>query len=214
MADRLIVFGSGGHAKVVIEAALARMPAREIILLDDAEAAKARSIFGITVSGDRAQLSSLAGTPVALAIGDNTARAKVMAWLLEKGHALETVVHPAAIVADSVQIGAGAFVSAGAIIIAEARIGAGVIVNTGASIDHDCAIGEAAHIAPGAHLSGDVQIGARTLVGTGASIRQGISICSDVVLGVGSVVVRDIREPGIFVGNPAGRLRVPNREAD
>lgn len=207
MAERLVVFGSGGHAKVVIEAILARSPQRQIIILDDAAESQARSIFGIKVAGTRALLPSLADAPVALAIGDNRARAALMDWLQDQGRLVEMVVHPAAFVASSVQVGAGSFISAGATVIAEAKIGAGVIINTGASVDHDCVIGDAAHIAPGVHLCGNVRIGARTLVGVGSAVRPGVSVCEDVVLGAGAVVVRNIDEPGTFVGNPAQRLR-------
>lgn len=214
MSDRLVVFGFGGHAKVVVEAVRARTPLREIVLLDDAAQNGSRAIFGIEVSGNRTSLRSLRGAPVALGIGDNAARAQLMDWLRGEGHAMEAIIHPAALVASSVTVGAGAFVSAGAIIIAEARIGAGSIVNTGATIDHDCTIGEAAHLAPGVHLCGNVRIGDRTLVGVGASIRPGITICADVILGAGSVVVRDIDEAGTFAGNPARRLTssIANRD--
>jgi len=207
MPDRIIVFGSGGHAKVVVEAILARTPMREIVILDDADTADERLICSIRVSGGRGDLKELATSPVIPAIGDNDSRAKLLHWLRESGHPLEAVIHPAAIVSPSVQVAEGAFISAGAIAIADARIGAGAIVNTGASVDHDCDVGEAAHIAPGVHLCGNVRIGARTLIGVGSSVRPGISICGGVTLGAGSVVVADIAEPGVFAGNPARRIR-------
>lgn len=206
MGDPLIVFGSGGHAKVVIEAALASKPGREIIILDDSKSCRARSIFAIPVVGGRAELRSMGDVPIALGIGDNRDRADLMVWLARKGHILETVIHPSATVAPSVSLEPGVFVSAGAIVIAEARIGAGVIINTGATVDHDCVIDAAAHIAPGAHLCGNVRVGARTLVGVGASVRPSVRICEDAVIGAGSVVVRDLNEPGTFIGNPARRL--------
>lgn len=206
MADRLVVLGSGGHAKVVIEAALAHRE-REIVVLDDSSQTNGRSIFGIGISGDRSRLKSLRGSPIALAIGDNRARAELIAWLRKESHTLETIVHPSALVATSVRLGEGVFISAGATVIAEARIADGAIINTMASVDHDCVIHEAAHIAPGVHLCGNVRIGARTLVGVGSCIRPGVSVCDDVVLGAGSVLVRDISEAGTFAGNPARRLR-------
>lgn len=206
MSNRLIVFGSGGHGKVVIEAALARDPNREIILLDDADSARESRLLGIPIRGGRSELRSLRGTPVTPAVGENGARAELLKWLEDHGHMLETILHPTAVVGSSVKLGLGSFISAGAIIVADASIGAGAIINTGASVDHDCALGRAAHIGPGAHLCGNVRIGDRTLVGVGSSIRPGVSVCNDVVLGAGSVVVRDILEAGTFAGNPVRRL--------
>lgn len=203
MPEALVVLGSGGHAKVVVEAVLTSSPARSIILLDDAATSRDRSIYGIPVTGARDRLQSLRGIPVALGIGDNHARSQLLAWLRREGHQLETVIHPAAIIGRSVQVEDGAFVGAGAIAIADARIEAAAIINTAASIDHDCVIGEAAHVAPGAHLCGGVRVGARCLIGVGASVRPGIAICEDVVVGAGSVVVKDLTQAGTFVGNPA-----------
>lgn len=207
MSDRLVVFGCGGHAKVVVEAALAASPLREIVILDDAESAGGRSIFGIPVSGTRDRLPSLRDSPAIVAVGDNRARSDLLAWFRAQGHPLETIVHPRATIGNSVALGPCVFVSAGATIIAEAQIAAGAIINTGASVDHDCCVGEAAHVGPGVHLCGNVTIGARALIGVGAAIRPGISVCEDVIVGAGAVVVRDITAPGIFAGNPARPLR-------
>jgi sugar O-acyltransferase (sialic acid O-acetyltransferase NeuD family) len=192
---------------VVIEAALAREPSREIVILDDSPDASGRSILGIAVTGGREVLQSLGGSPVMPAIGDNRGRISLIDWLREQGYALATVVHPSALIGASVVLGAGVFVSAGAIVIAQARLGDGAIVNTGASVDHDCVVGQAAHIGPGVHLCGSVHVGPRTLVGVGSCARPGISICDDVVIGAGSVVVADINEAGTYAGNPARRLR-------
>lgn len=207
MADLLVVFGSGDHAKVVIEAALASNSDREIVLLDDDQAKKGRTIFGIAVIGGREQLEILGGVSVALGIGDNHARSALLRSLTEQGRSLETIVHPATVVGRSVQVGKGAFLGAGAIALADARIGPGAIINTGATVDHDCEIGTAAHLAPGVHLCGNVRVGDRTLVGVGSSIKPGVSIAADVVIGAGTVVVRDIDIPGTYVGNPARPLK-------
>lgn len=209
MADQIVVYGSGGHAKVVVEAVLARTPGRRVMLLDDAADQQGRSIFGIAVTGTRDRLDSLRGTPVIPAVGDNRARSDLIEWLIGEQHVLETVIHPAALVATSVEIGQGSFVGAGAIAIADARIGAGAIINTGATVDHDCIVGECAHIAPGVHLCGNVRIGARALVGVGSAVRPGISIGDDVVIGAGTVAVSDIATAGTYVGNPARPLHRP-----
>lgn len=206
--DTLVVFGSGGHSKVVIEAVRAREPDRPIVILDDVPEAKGRRILGLGVSGGRDFLSrELKGARVALAIGQNSIRAQLLEFVLSNGIHAETVIHPAASIGATVTIGAGAFVAAGAILVADARIGAGSIINTGATVDHDCEIGKAAHIAPGVNLCGNVRVGDRSLIGVGSSVRPGIVIGDDITIGAGSVVVSDLTEAGIFAGNPARRLR-------
>ncbi len=207
MDDRLFVVGSGGHAKVIIEAVLSRSPDRRIVILDDSLDARKRKIFGIGVSGGREQLDEVKGARAALAVGDNRTRHELLAWLAERSHEAETIIHPAAVVASSVSVGAGVFVGAGAIVIADAAIGPGAIINTAASVDHDCEIGAAAHIAPGVHLCGNVSIGDRSLIGVGSAVRPGISVCADAVVGAGAVVVADIEDSGTYVGNPARRER-------
>jgi acetyltransferase-like isoleucine patch superfamily enzyme len=49
-------------------------------------------------------------------------------------------------------------------------------------------------------------LGDRVSVGTNATVLP-VSVCSDVVIGAGSVVTRDIKEPGVYAGNPARKLR-------
>ena len=50
------------------------------------------------------------------------------------------------------------------------------------------------------------RIGSRVSIGTNATVLP-VNICDDVVVGAGSVVTKDITEPGIYVGNPARKLR-------
>ena len=50
------------------------------------------------------------------------------------------------------------------------------------------------------------QIGNNVSIGSNATIMP-VNICDRVVIGAGSVVTRDISEPGVYVGNPAKKLR-------
>ena len=49
-------------------------------------------------------------------------------------------------------------------------------------------------------------VGNRVSIGSNATVLP-VHICSDVTIGAGSVVTSDIREPGVYVGNPARWLR-------
>jgi acetyltransferase-like isoleucine patch superfamily enzyme len=50
------------------------------------------------------------------------------------------------------------------------------------------------------------KIGNHVSIGTNATILP-VNICDNVVIGAGSVVTKDLREPGIYAGNPARLLR-------
>ncbi len=83
----------------------------------------------------------------------------------------------------------------------------GVRIGAHCNIGHNNIIGENTVLAAGVMTSGSVTIGKNCWFGTGSLIRNGISICDDVVIGIGSVVIKDITEPGIYVGNPAKFLK-------
>ena len=55
-------------------------------------------------------------------------------------------------------------------------------------------------------LWGTTHLGHHVSVGTNATLMP-VSICDHVVIGAGAVVTKDIKEPGIYAGNPARLLR-------
>lgn len=50
------------------------------------------------------------------------------------------------------------------------------------------------------------KIGNSVSIGSNATILP-VNICDDVVIGAGAVVTKNIDEPGIYVGNPARRIK-------
>jgi len=64
----------------------------------------------------------------------------------------------------------------------------------------------------GKPANGDKNLWKSTTIGNNVSIGSNstilpISICDDVVIGAGSVVTKDINESGIYLGNPAKKVR-------
>ena len=59
---------------------------------------------------------------------------------------------------------------------------------------------------PQAGVWKETRIGNRVSIGSNATILP-VSVCDDVLIGAGAVVTRDIREPGVYAGNPARLLR-------
>jgi UDP-perosamine 4-acetyltransferase len=123
------------------------------------------------------------------------------------GFLFESVIHPAAVVADQDGLAEGVQVMAGAVIQPGSRIGGNAIINTHATIDHDCRVGSHVHVAPGAVLAGEVTIGDGSFVGAGAIIIQTRKVGTSALIGAGAVVIDDVRDNEIVAGVPARAIK-------
>jgi UDP-N-acetylbacillosamine N-acetyltransferase len=211
MKRPLLVFGCGGHGRVVADAALAA-GLRVLGFADDDRSSRGDVVLGLPVSAigieEAAALCNEHSADLVLAIGDNRRRAHMFERALVLGLRMATIVHPSAIVAPTASVGAGTVVFARAVINPECRVGDDVIVNTAASLDHDNVIGTHAHISPGAVLGGTVTVGEGTHVGIGVCVRNNITIGAWSVIGAGAAVVSDIPDDVVAYGVPARTVRV------
>lgn len=199
----LIVFGAGGHGRVVAEAAMLEDRWHSIHASDRSlPTGKGELLPGINLLDADAVLTL--DPAIHIAIGNNQAREKeAMAWGHER---LASVVHPAASVSQFSSMASGCFVAASAVVGPMAVVGMGVIVNHGAVIDHDVEVGAFSHIAPNASLGGHAKLGQRVLIGSGAVVLPSVVICDDVIVGAGSVVNANLQEPGTYAGLPAKKI--------
>ena len=195
--NRLRIIGASGHGKVVAD--IARLNGySDIVFLDNNPEIK--ECAGYPVLGPDTMVSELQGD-VFVAVGNNAIRKKLMNR--DQGREFPLLIHPGAVIAKDTIIGDGSVVMAGAVINPGASIGKGCIVNTSSSIDHDCLVGDFCHVAVGAHLCGTVHVEEDTWIGAGATISNNVNICSGCMIGTGAVVIRDIDEPGTYIGIPA-----------
>lgn len=118
-----------------------------------------------------------------------------------------SLVDPTAAVARTAVVHRGAFVGAGAVVAALAEVGDFALVNRSASVGHHASVGAFASLGPGCVLGGEVTVGRGAFVGVGAVLAPGVTIGSNATVGAGAVVVRDVDEGDIVVGNPARVLR-------
>ena len=188
----IYVIGTGGQGRVVadiLRAAGADLPA--LVTTDD--------FYERYQDGDI----------VIVGIGDNFSRNRVVHELLDRFPNIEfgTAIHPAAVLAGDVVIGAGSVIMPGAIVNTGATIGEHVILNTNSSVDHDCELGDFSSVAPRVALGGNVKIGACSAVGIGASVSHGCEIGEHTVVGAGAVVVKSLPAYSVCYGVPARVIR-------
>jgi sugar O-acyltransferase (sialic acid O-acetyltransferase NeuD family) len=203
--DTLVVFGAGGHGKVVADAALCAGLGPVAGFVAEGPAPDVGPL-GLRFLGGPAWLEREAlerRCAVVLGVGDNAARERIADECIARGIALVTVVHPSAVVAVSALLEAGCVVLARAVVNPDASVGAGAIVNSGAIVEHDVRVGAFAHLSPGVSTGGRARIGERAHVGVGAVVLPGIAVGSDTIVGAGAVVTRDLAEGVVAWGVPA-----------
>ena len=204
MTDPVVIFGTGGFAREVACVLHDLGRGDQIVAFHEPDDVfQARKLLGVPV---RPQ-SSFEPTRqrAVIGIGNPAIREKV-ARELPAETVFETLVHPTAVISQWVELGEGSVICAGVVMTCQIRIGKHCQLNLNCTVGHDCTFGDFCTIAPGTNISGNVDLGTRVDVGTQAAFRQHLRICDDVVIGMGAVVVKDIVQPGTYVGVPAKKV--------
>jgi sugar O-acyltransferase (sialic acid O-acetyltransferase NeuD family) len=201
----MYLFGASGHCKVIIDIIEKCNKFQIEAILDDNP--KFEYIFDkVVLKTSDFKLSS--DDVLFVTIGNNFIRKKISGKYQSN---YPVLIHPKAILGSHTVIDEGTVVMAGAIINPGAIIGKHCIINTGAIIEHDCNISDFVHVSPNVSLAGGIFIGEGAHIGIGASVIQGINIGKWVTIGAGSVIIKDVPDYAVVVGNP-GKIIKFNKE--
>jgi sugar O-acyltransferase (sialic acid O-acetyltransferase NeuD family) len=191
---KLALFGYGGHAREVA----AQIDQPITFFVDDkylTEETKPISEFDPTKY------------LIMVAVADSKDRFD-MVQRLPKETQFFTFIHPTALIlSDNVQVGVGSFIGANSILTTNIKLGKHAILNRGNQIGHDSEIGDYFSAMPGAIVSGNVKMHDCVYMGTNSSIKEKLSIHSLSTIGMNSCVVKHIKEPGVYVGVPAKKIK-------
>jgi UDP-perosamine 4-acetyltransferase len=198
--SQLLLWGAGGHGRVVLDIARAMNQFDSIAFVDDDPRRAGGEFCGCPVFPTLDQAGHGA---VVIAIGSNQARALCAAMARESGLEPATLVHPSAIISPSARLGAGTVVMPRAVVNAGAVIGDNCIINTAAVVEHDCRIGDHVHLSPGVVLGGAVTVDSFVHMGLGSIALPGSVIEACAVVGAGAVVLRAVPRGETVVGVPA-----------
>lgn len=140
-----------------------------------------------------------------IAVGSSAGRREI-SRALPLNTTYVTLTHPNVPIGPRTEVGAGTVICAGSIISPDVFIGEHVQINHLTTIAHDSVLEDFVTAAPAVHVSGHCHIGHDSYLGTNACLRDRITIASNTTIGMGSVVVKSIKNPGVYVGNPAREL--------
>jgi UDP-N-acetylbacillosamine N-acetyltransferase len=211
MREKLVIWGAGSTAIIVADIMRLHDQYQISGFLDSVNLERAQTKFcGASVLGGEEQLDDLLQQGVnhiICAISVGRARLRLMELARAKGFQLATAIHPHAVIAPGVPIGAGSIIFAGSVINPYAKLGENVVVATCASVDHECTIADGAWINAGAHLGGRVIVEQAVTVEMGAIVGGRIRIGADSIVGAGSLVLDDIPSGVLAYGRPAKVIR-------
>jgi len=204
----LVLLGGGGHGRVLM--GVADLLGAWFVAVNDPKLVDGGGPRGLPVLHDDQLAARCPPDKVLLvngvgSVGPADARAELFWRWRARGYRFAALVHPAAALADSAEIGEGTQVMAGAVVQNDAKIGLNCLINTRAGVDHDCFLEDTVHVAPGATLCGGVRVGARSHIGAGATLIQGVHIGKHCMIGAGAIVVGDLGDgakvpPGSVAG--------------
>lgn len=206
---RVLVWGGGGHGKVVAD--VARAAGWAVVGFVDLDPAKVGLVVepgGAKVLYEEARFYEALGSgersfdAVALGIGNNRARLAALERLRGRIE-MPVLIHPSAVVSPTATVEEGTVIMPKAVLNAAASVGRGVIVNTAAVVEHDCVVEEGVHVSPNATLAGAVRVRRLSWVGAGATVIQCRTVGAESTVGAGSVVIRDVPDGVTVVGCPA-----------
>lgn len=205
METKMLLYGAGGHAKVILEC-LDALGVEVIGLFDDNPSVI--DFFNLKVfHGYKKSIHP--DIELIVSVGNNRIRAKLVSMI---NHSFGQLIHTSAQISKWAKIGCGSVVFQNSVIQPSAEIGKHCIVNTSSVVEHDCILQNFVHISPHTTLSGGVNVGEGTHVGAGAIVIPGITVGKWVTIGAGAVVIKDVPAFAIVVGNPAKIIKYQNYE--
>jgi len=193
----LILFGGGGHGKILIDLIRAMGTYRLVGIIDDG-LLPGSDVMGVPVLGGVQSLEEWYSRGVRLAangvggIGNVDSRLRIFDILEKAGFACPVLIHPAAVVERSASLSTGAQILAQAYVGGNVRVGFGTVLNVGVIVSHDSVLGKVVNLSPGATLAGGVKVDNYTQIGMRATVNVNISIGERSLLGNGCTVKANV----------------------
>lgn len=204
MKEKIVILGSGGHARSVLDAIISRGEFDVVGAVSPQGSDAWYRGFPRVGSDEVLPLLLESGCRKAALglghLGDPAQRESLFSYAKSLGFRFPPIIDPTAIVAGDAEIGEGAFVGKAAVLNANASVGKIAIVNSGSLVEHDCSVADGAHVAVRSVLCGGVTVGAGSFVGANATVIQGVSIGAGAIVGAGAIILADIDPGGRAVG--------------
>lgn len=169
--EKVVLIGAGGHARVVLDAALYGKDLEVVGFLDDGDIDE---ILGVKKLGNISSIENFKEYKFHIAIGNNSFRKELAEKIGVEN--LISIVHPSSIISRDAEIMNGAYIGANTVINSRAFIGNGVIVNTASIVEHDSVLEDYSHLSYKVLLGSSVLVSEGVYLEMGSIVKRGIKV--------------------------------------
>lgn len=206
----LVIIGAGSVGGFVVSYFQNCLQNYNLIgFLDDDSSKSKKDFIGYPVLG---KTDSIVQYPTSTAIVIGITNAIVKATIVEKLKRLGYTNFPSLVssntwISKKSMIGEGCIIYPGTMINYNCNIGNFVVLNMNCAIGHDCVLEDYVNFCPGVLLGGRTRIGRFTDMSIGSQTIQSIDIGENCIIGAGAVIIRNVEDNAVVVGNPGKVIR-------
>ena len=215
LKKKIVIFGSGVHAKVIFYSIINNKNYNFLGFVDYLNKDKIilnyknknyKIIDNLNKLNNLKKYKNLNGV---IGVGLNFNRFNVLQILLKNKIKIkwETIIFKNANISDNVKIGKGSIIMANTFLNNNVVIGKHCIINSGSIIEHDNIFGDFSSTGPGVTTGGNVELENFSHIGIGATIINDIKVDSNTIIGANSLVNKNCKPYSIYFGNPAKKRK-------
>ncbi|MDM9632563.1 NeuD/PglB/VioB family sugar acetyltransferase [Robiginitalea aurantiaca] len=206
-----IIIGAGTHGQVLCSY-LREADVNVIGFIDDSPDLVGKSVLGLPVMGTYNDLLTSEYQEliddVYCPLGVNIIRVKYLSSLKALGYNTPSYIHPSVVIGPDVHLGEAIYMFPGNIIMPHTRIGNYFMMNTSSTVAHHTVIEEGVFLSSGVNIGALIRVKRCAFIGIGVTGMTGISVIGEsCLIGAGSVLIKDVPDKAVVVGNPGRIIR-------
>lgn len=187
---KILIIGSGGHAKSCIEI-IEQTKQYKIIGLIDNNPFKRINNYKVLFKDNEFKKIKKITKNIVIGVGDlkhSKLRKKIYLKYKNKGFIFPIIVAKNAVISPTAKIGEGSVIFNNVVINRDVKIGLNCLINNNSLIEHDTILKNNCHISTSVTINGNSVIEENSFIGSGSIIKNNLKIKKNSFIKMGSVV--------------------------